>query len=134
MSQENVELVRRGYEAFARGKFEGVLEIVDPGVEWTPAIAPMLGVEPIRGTGGLRRFFTEDLPVGFDDFEAKPLSIEDLGDAVLVHARYAGRGRASGVPVSLETFALITFRDGKVATFRDYETKAEALEAAGLRE
>jgi ketosteroid isomerase-like protein len=134
MSEENVEIVRRGYEAYARGDLEELMEITDPGVEWIPAIAPLLGVEPVRGIDGLRRFLTEDVPAGFDDFEARPLSMEDLGDAVLVHSRYAGRGRASGVPVSLEAFTLIVLRDGKTVSLRDYETKAEALEAAGLSE
>jgi ketosteroid isomerase-like protein len=100
MSEENIEIVRRGYDAYARGDLKELMEITDPGVEWIP-IAPLLGVEPVRGIGGLRRFLTEDVPAGFDDFEARPLSMEDLGDAVLVHSRYAGRGRASGVPVSL---------------------------------
>jgi ketosteroid isomerase-like protein len=134
MSQENVEIVRRGYEAFARGDIEGVLEIMDPDVEWAAAIAPLLGVEPVRGKDELRRFLTRDLPEGFDGFEARALSIEDLGDAVLVHTRFFARGRASGVPVSLEAFSLVTLRNGKTVSYRDYETKAEALEAAGLRE
>ena len=60
--------------------------------------------------------------------------MEDLGDAVLIHTRYAGRGRASGVPVSLEAFTVIVLRNGKTVSLRDYETKAEALEAAGLSE
>ena len=107
---------------------------MDPDVEWAAAIAPLLGVEPVRGRDELRRFFTRDLTEGFDDFEATALSMEDLGDAVLVHTRFFGRGRASGVPVSLEAFSLITLRNGKTVSYRDYETKAEALEAAGLSE
>jgi ketosteroid isomerase-like protein len=134
MSQENVELVLRGFEAFARDDLDGVMELMDPDVEWAPVIAPMLGVEPVRGKDALRRFFTRDLVEGFDDFEARPLSIEDLGDNVLVNIGYVARGRASGVPVSLETFALIVMRGGKLTSLRDYDTKAEALEAAGLSE
>ena len=134
MSQENVEIVRRGFEAFARDDLDGVLEFMDPDVEWAPAIAPLLGVEPVRGKDALRRFFIRDLVEGFDDFEAKPLSIDDLGDNVLVNIGYFGRGRASGVPVSLETFALIVVRGGKVVSLRDYDTKADALKAAGLSE
>jgi hypothetical protein len=38
------------------------------------------------------------------------------------------------VPVSLEAFSLIILRDGKTVSYRDYETKAAALEAAGLSE
>jgi ketosteroid isomerase-like protein len=131
MSQENVEIVRGGYEAFAGGDIEGVLEIMDPEVEWAPALAPLLGVEPVRGKDALRKFLTEDLASGFEDFEARAESIEDLGNAVLVHTNFAARGRASGVPVSLEAFSLIVLRDGKTISYRDYETKAEALEAAG---
>jgi ketosteroid isomerase-like protein len=134
MSKENVELVRRGFDAFARDDLDGVLELMEPNVEWAPVIAPILGVEPIRGKDALRRFFTRDLIESFDDFEAKPLSIEDLGDNVLVNIGYFARGRASGAPVSLETFALIVVRGGKVASLRDYDTKAKALEAAGLRD
>jgi ketosteroid isomerase-like protein len=43
MSQDNVELVRRGYEGFARGDMEGVLDLQVPDVSWTPIIAPILG-------------------------------------------------------------------------------------------
>src|SRR5512144_594548 len=134
MSEENVEILRRGFEAFARGDMDALLQDADPDIEWAPAIAPMLGLEPVRGKEALRRFFTEDLVEGFDDFEARPLSIEDLGDKVLVNISYFARGRASGVPVSLETFALFVMRDGMTVSFRDYDTRAEALEAAGLSE
>jgi ketosteroid isomerase-like protein len=44
MSQENVERIRRGYEAFARGDVDAVLELLHPDVDWHPAIAPILGV------------------------------------------------------------------------------------------
>jgi ketosteroid isomerase-like protein len=134
MSRENLEIVRSGYEAFARDDIEGVLEIMDPEVEWAAALAPLLGVGPVQGKEALRRFLTEDIPSGFDDFETRPLSIEDLGDSVLVHSRFVGRGRGSGVPVSMEAFSLITLRDGKTVSYRDFETRAAALEAAGVSE
>jgi uncharacterized protein len=134
MSEENLEIVRSGYEAFARGDIEGVLAIMDPEVEWDPVLAGILGVDPVRGMDALRSFLIEDIAAWFSDFEAKPESIEDLGGSVLVHTHYAGRGRASDVPVSLEMFSLITLRGGKIVSFRDYDTKEAALEAAGLRE
>jgi ketosteroid isomerase-like protein len=80
MSQENVENVRRGYEAFARGDLDAVLERLDSDVDWQPAIAPILGVETVRGKEAVRRFFIRDLFEGFDQFRAEPLSFEDLGD------------------------------------------------------
>jgi hypothetical protein len=34
MSQENVDAVRQGYDAFNRGDIEGVLEMLDPQICW----------------------------------------------------------------------------------------------------
>ena len=53
---------------------------MDPEVDWAPALGPLLGVGPVRGKEALRRFLTEDIPSGFDRFESRPLSIEDLGN------------------------------------------------------
>jgi ketosteroid isomerase-like protein len=52
VSQENVEVLREGYDAFARGDLDAVLERLDPDVDWEPAIAPILGVEVVRGREG----------------------------------------------------------------------------------
>jgi uncharacterized protein len=134
MSRENVEQLRRGYEAFARGDVEAVLELLHPDVDWQPAIAPILGVDTVRGRDAVRRFFTQDLFEGFDEFRAEPLSFEDFGDIVLVTVRYTGRGESSGIEMD-QTFATIyKLRDGKTVKMHDYSTRAEALEAAGLAE
>jgi ketosteroid isomerase-like protein len=34
MSQENVEIVRRGYEALNRGGIDGAVGLLAPGVRW----------------------------------------------------------------------------------------------------
>ena len=134
MSEENVEMIRQGYAAFARGDVAFILGLMDDAVDWTPAIAPLLGVGPVHGKQALEHFLTVDIAEGFVDFNAAPVSVEDCGDAVLVQVHYSGAGKSSGAPVDLEAFGLFKFRDGKVVEFRDYETKAEALEAAGLSE
>jgi ketosteroid isomerase-like protein len=132
MSQENVENVRRGYEAFARGDLDAVLERLDSDVDWQPAIAPILGVETVRGEA-VRRFFIRDLFEGFDQFRAEPLSFEDLGDFVLVMVRYIGRGDSSGIEMDQEFATLYELRGGKTVTMRDYPTRADALEAVRLQ-
>ncbi|MGH2952365.1 MAG: nuclear transport factor 2 family protein [Solirubrobacterales bacterium] len=134
MSEENVKQVRSGYEAFARGDVDAVLELLDPDVDWHPAIAPILGVETMRGTEAVRRFLTRDLFEGFDQFRADPLSFEDLGDFVLVMVRYTGRGESSGIELDQRFATLYELRDGKTVTMRDYSTREEALMAAGLSE
>jgi ketosteroid isomerase-like protein len=134
MSQENVEIVRGGYEAFARGDVDSVLDGLDPEVDWHPAIGPLVGVESVRGREAMRRFLTRDLFDGFDQFRAEPFSFEDLGDFVLVMGRYIGRGESSGIEMDQRVATLYELRDGKTVTMRDYATREEALKAAGLSE
>jgi ketosteroid isomerase-like protein len=134
MSPENVEILRQGFEQFARGDVESVLERLDPDVDWRPAIAPILGVEAVRGREAVREFFTRDLFEGFDEFRAEPLAYEDLGDSVLVTVRYVGRGESTGLEIDQTFASLYRLRDGKTVSMRDYSTRADALQAAGLQE
>jgi ketosteroid isomerase-like protein len=129
-----VEILRQGFEQFARGDLESVLERLNPDVDWRPAIAPILGVEAVRGREAVREFFTRDLFEGFDEFRAEPLAYEDLGDAVLVTVRYVGRGESTGLEIDQTFTSLYRLRDGKTVSMRDYSTRAEALEAAGRGE
>jgi uncharacterized protein len=135
MTQENVDSLREGFEEFARGDLEAVRERLDPEIEWEPAIAPILGVETIRGRAAVMAFFARDLSEGFDEFRAEPLAYEDLGDdMVLVTTRYAGRGESSGLEIDQTFVSLYRFRNGRTVSMHDYRTRDEALEAAGLRE
>jgi ketosteroid isomerase-like protein len=48
--------------------------------------------------------------------------------------RYGGRAKLSGIETD-ETFGVVfTIRDGKIARGREYSTREQALEAAGLDE
>jgi ketosteroid isomerase-like protein len=134
MSQENVEFLRQGFAEFARGDLDAVLDRFDPDIDWHPALAPLLGVETIRGREAMRKFLTRDLfEEGFDEFRAEPLAYEDLGgDAVLVTVRYTGRGESTGLVIDQTFVSLYRFRNGKTVSMRDYATRAEALNAAGL--
>jgi len=71
----------------------------------------------------------------FDDFRAEPVEVIDAGeDKVIAVVRISGRAKLSGVETEMTYAELSTFRDGKVAWGRQYWTRAEALEAAGLSE
>src|SRR5215217_2007145 len=124
MSQENVEVLRRGYEAFGRGDVDAVLELLVPDIEWQPAIGALLGIETLRGREAVRQFLSRDLFEGFDQFRAEPLSFEDLGDFVLVMVRYTGRGESSGIEMDQEFATLYELRGGKTVTMRDSPTRA----------
>jgi ketosteroid isomerase-like protein len=71
----------------------------------------------------------------FDDFRAEPVEVIEAGeDKVIAVVRISGRAKLSGVETDLTYAELWTLRDGKVAWGRQYWTRAEALEAAGLSE
>jgi ketosteroid isomerase-like protein len=64
--------------------------------------------------------------------ELTPEEYIDAGDQVVVAVRYSGRGRASGIELEDRLFEVHTLRDGKVTRKREFKTRSEALEAAGL--
>jgi ketosteroid isomerase-like protein len=58
----------------------------------------------------------------------------DAGDEVIVMFRAIGSGSISGVPLDVTFAHVLLFEGGKIRRIRQYFTRAEALEAAGLRE
>lgn len=58
----------------------------------------------------------------------------DTGGVMFTAERYGGRARLSGVETDSANWTVFTIRDGKIARGREYETREQALEAAGLSE
>ena len=133
MSRENVEAVLRGYAAFNRGDLDAAIEGFHPEIEWHgPGVFPDEDV--YRGVEGVRRFWDQWLEL-FEDFQIEIEEVIEAGEKVVVMAVVHGRGRGSGADVKTPSFPhLWTFRDGKAVRMRMFQTKAEALEAAGLPE
>ena len=140
MSEENVEIVRRGYGALVRGFERGHLgsdafDWLDPEIDWRgPREFPDLA-ESRFGHQGVREYLAI-LTEAIEDYRMDPEEFIDAGtDQVLVFSREGGRGRGSGAEVQTQPTAhLWTLRDGKAVRLRSYWERADALEAAGLRE
>jgi ketosteroid isomerase-like protein len=133
MSQENVELVRRGLAAVAAGDWQGVSEAWDPQIEWDfEREAVLSGV--YRGRDHVR----EALLSFMTEWEEFDFEIEDLiaadGGRVVTLLHLTGRGRNSGVPLDFRETLIWTIRGGRVVHVKEYYDHAEALEAAELRE
>ena len=70
----------------------------------------------------------------FDDFKVEPVEVADAGgEMVIAVLRATGRAKLSGVETDVTYAVLYTVRNGKIARGREYWTREEALEAAGLR-
>jgi ketosteroid isomerase-like protein len=131
MSEENVEIIRRGYEAFAKGRID--YESLDPEIEWHgPREFPDLA-EPQFGHEAVARYWAK-LNEVFNDYRMVAEDFIDAGDdQVLVLSREGGRGKGSGIAVQTNpTGHLWTLRDGKAIRMQSYWERSEALEAAGL--
>ena len=135
MSQENLELARRGYaalnEAFRTGNFQEALdEFCDPDIVLTPS-----GVLPesreMRGLDGMLRFVSLQTEA-FDNFFVEPHAFIDAGKRVVVPVRFGGRAQHTGLDVAFEVVHVLTARDGKWTRIDMYPSEPEALKAVGL--
>ena len=132
MSQENVQVVRDGYDSFNRGDIEEIVATLDPDIEWWPATDEPI-TQPYRGHDGYRTLVAE-IREYVPDLQAEIEEIFAVADRVVTCLRFWGRGRDSGVPVEIRETNVARFRDGKIVEVREYRDKAEALEAVGLSE
>ena len=132
MSQENVEIVRRAFDAFNRRDMTAFLDLLDPDVEWVPILAVLEG-RVYRGHKEVQRW-VEDLDPDWEFFEVYYEELRDLGDRVLVSGHWRARGRASGIEVENPGTYLYEIEGGKVVSMRTFTDRVEALEAAGLSE
>jgi ketosteroid isomerase-like protein len=136
MSQENVEAVKRGVEAWNADDLDAFLADLDADVEWHPSIEPGLeGKATVyRGHDGARRAWREYRGEAWERLTIRPQEFRDLGDSVLVLGQIDLTARTTGMVFTQEIGSLMEFREGKVVRARDFLSHAEALEAAGLRE
>jgi ketosteroid isomerase-like protein len=133
-AQENVEIVRRGWDAWARGDLPGAFREYDPEVVWDMSHYRDSPESEYRGTEAVERYFNDFLAI-LDDYEIGIDEILAAPDGRVVTLYWQrGRGRRSGLAVEAEVAHIATVRDGKITRIEIYSDHAEALEAAGLSE
>ena len=132
MSQENVEVVRKVFEAWNARDLDTLRELYLPDVivwaveDW-PEPGPFVGQEAVIRQG-------EQLRQTWESVTLEPLGdFIDAGDRVAVRHiwRTLGHGPESA---NLEFTLIITMRRGRVRAFEYFRDHAEALEAVGLSE
>jgi ketosteroid isomerase-like protein len=140
MSEENVKVVQRVFEAFNAGWERGDLgavfdsSAVADDLEWFPF--PGLPGHPLsyRGRDGFLAF----MRIWTEDFEGWSIEYERLIHApdnhVVALTRQSATGRGSGVPVELHFGVVFEIEDGRVIRIRNFPGLGQALEAAGLSE
>ncbi len=131
MSQENVELVRVGYERFA-GTGEFVADLATDDFVWSMSNFHGWPEQQVyEGIDGARAFLSEWMDA-WEDWELEVDDLLDAGDKVVVLVRQHGRSKAAGMPVEMSFAQVWTLRDGMQTRMDMYSDRAEALEATGL--
>ena len=134
MSQENVEIVREAYVAFNQAGVSNdfasyVRKVWDPDCEYHAVEE----YEPIRGHDALIRW-NERWFEPWETFQAEVEEVIDAGGAVFSAISVRARGRESALEVTERLFHVSTVRGDRMLRMMEYNDRAEALEAAGLRE
>jgi ketosteroid isomerase-like protein len=134
MSEENVALVLRTFDAFNAGGFEAMLDLFPPDVVWYPAPG---WVEDVvyRGYDGARKMsgvFTKN----FVDLALEPCNVRAGQDRVLVLVKMTGRTRHDNVPLEQHVAMLYSdfrsdFRGEAIGEVRFFFTWEEGLQAMG---
>jgi ketosteroid isomerase-like protein len=134
MSQENVEIVRRSWQAFADGGLDAWMAYVDSEVNWRAIEGAPDDVGEMHGEDALRRYVQDWLDT-FEGITSIPTELIDAGDDLVVAAlQVTGRARLSGIETELCYAVVYTVRDGRIVRGREYADRDQALEAVGLAE
>jgi ketosteroid isomerase-like protein len=134
MSQENVEIVRTAYSAINTGAIEAASEIYAPDVELRDLQSAPDQPLTVAGAEALGDVWTS-WTTAFDVLSADVTEYIDASDVVIADVHWHGQGKASGVAIDNRQFDVFEVHAGKIVRVTlGYRSKAEALEAAGLRE
>ncbi|MGA8025977.1 MAG: nuclear transport factor 2 family protein [Bryobacteraceae bacterium] len=127
--QENIALVKKLYDAFAKGDIKTILAHLSDDVKWSspgPDTIPYSGDK--TGPTEVREFFSElvgtqeNVNLTIDQFVAQ-------GDAVATLGRYSGNVKATGEPFDSVVGHFFTIRAGKVSRWIGLADTAHAAAA-----
>jgi ketosteroid isomerase-like protein len=133
MSQEDVEILKRGFDAVSRLDGEAMLGMMDAEVEFRPRFQVMLGGKAAVYSGheGFREAFRE-LYGALDWIRPEISEIRDLEGRIVALGHLRLRGKKSGVEAESPAGWVIDIVNGKAVRVSEYLDPAEALEAAEL--
>jgi ketosteroid isomerase-like protein len=133
MSEENLAIVREGFERFvASGELAPDLATDD--FVWDMSNFHGWPEQQVyEGVDGARDFVSTWLDA-WEDWELELEALHDRGDKVVALVRQHGKSKAAGMPVEMSFAQVFTIRDGKQSRMDMYSDRGEALASAGLSE
>jgi len=134
MSDQNKQVVRRGYEARSSGRIYDWMETLDPNIEWDISGYPVEGFpQHGAGRGEFVAHVTKYWSI-WNDYAQHVKEMIDAGDEVVVMMHEHARTRNSDADLERDVAIVWTIEDGRRVRFRAFGSREEALRAAGIDE
>jgi ketosteroid isomerase-like protein len=130
MSQRDVDVMRRAYEAFNARDIEALIAYCDPAIEFDSTFAAVGGV--YHGYDGMRRWHRDFQEIWGDQIRVEIEAYFDLGQHTLAFQVLHGRGSHSGAEVVLPGALVARWREGRIAYMKGYAHREDALRDLGV--
>lgn len=131
MSQENIKVINRIYEAFGQRNFAAVLDLFGPTIEWIAAVnSPLADRSPYRGLDEVREGVFVRIAAGFERLIVKVDEIFEAGDKVVALGFYDGVRKANGKQFQAQVAHIWTLANGKAVKFQQYVDTYQLAESA----
>jgi ketosteroid isomerase-like protein len=134
MSEANVRVIRKIYEAFAQDDVPTVLDQLDQSIEWNEAENfiyadhnPYVGPQAVL-EGVFARLGSE-----WEGFTVTPEEFLDAGDRVVAVGTYSGMYKATGREVRAQFAHVWDVREGRVHSFQQYTDTKQFADAVAIQ-
>ncbi|HEY7336475.1 MAG TPA: nuclear transport factor 2 family protein [Bryobacteraceae bacterium] len=130
MSQQNIEIAKKGYADFQKGDIPSIIAVLDENIEWTtPGDESVDAAGTRRGKAGVQEFFQRVNEIWeFERFE--PREYVAQGDTVVAIGHYAVKSRKTGRRTSADWVMVWKIRNGKLVNFKEYTDTLALYRAA----
>ena len=122
-TRSNREVFQRVWELYAAGRGPEILELLDPQVEWRPALvdpAPYHGHDGVRAWASASRRAWKSLTVVLE-------SLREIDGCVVASGRLSALDRQGDQVVDTDITCVAEFRDGRVVRAASFVSDDDAL-------
>jgi hypothetical protein len=123
--KENAEVVRNGYDAFAKGDLETLRELIAADAVWkVPGKSPLAGDK--KGIEATLSYFTQLFELTDGTLKAEPLDFAVGAEHVIVSQLTTGE--RNGKSLKIDAVLVFSFRDGKISGCSEFENDQYKLD------
>ena len=130
---ENVQIVRRAFEAYKNEDFESLIALADPELKMHGTIGGLTEGTVAEGIEDVRSTLTDDIET-WERVEVDLEGIVEVGGRVVVLQKELRTGAASGIELAVHTAVVFELRDGRLLSMRGYMDQDEALRSVSAEE